>query len=89
MNNSLLSNYVNRLHEGIASIILKRLFATKIKPALDQAADILDTDPDFKKDMQDVQDKISQVERRVDRLCRQNPDHYLCKDRGPRFKWRS
>lgn len=82
--------YANHIHESIALAILKRIFGQKIKPALNQATDILMNDEEFDQDLQNMKDSLDNIEANLDRICKLNPKHPLCKDRGkPVFQWRS
>lgn len=73
--------YADHIHESIALAILKRLFAKKIRPALNQATDLIMNDPELENAMDDINKATAAVEARLDIICKLDPSHFLCKDR--------
>lgn len=76
--------YAKHIHESIALAILKRLFAKKIRPALNQATDLIMNDPELDEKVEQLKQATADVEKQLDLICFQNPDHFLCKDRKNR-----
>jgi len=83
-----LSSYITQLHEGIASKIaanvIKMLLMPKFKKEFSNLEKKLN-DPAMKTSLMRYHNKMKDIEERLNKLCKTDPNSHLCSDEMKRI----
>jgi len=95
MKHKSINSYAQHVHEGIASTIIKYLFANKLKPAVEELQDLVSDEDNaqLEADVKQWKLEMDKIESKIDAFCKRVPESPLCKRRErdknrPHFKWR-
>jgi len=92
MKHKSIDSYVQHVHEGITSAIIKYLFGQKLKPAVDELEKLVaNEDPQLQADVKQWKSEMDEIQAQIEKFCMRYPKNAMCKGRKkgePNFKWR-
>lgn len=79
-----INDFAEKIHEGIGSAIAKNIIKLLLRPTFRKEYDKLEkqlNDPDFKTSLMRYHNRMDDIEKRLERICKTNPNEQICSER--------